>query len=351
MILLLNPRPPFIQWQISDNNKIIEGKSMLGPDFISIIIEKIGNIRKINGIGYVLYNGGEKFKSTLQILDSNSLKDLEACINLLPEYNKLTYEAISIWMERMPWVKHLLFCDTGFFTNLPEEASLYAVPNILAKKGVRRYGGYGIYHHYACEFADNFFKSNCNKIISVYIGKNTNIAAIKDGIPVDTTIGFTPIEGILSDRGCGDIDPTIVFQLHSTGIAFKEINNILTDKSGFTGLLGKDSSLNKVLKNKNGKNESKALKIFIYNILKYIGAYISILGGVDLIIFSGNNIKEFKGLIIEICNNLIFTGLVLNDNDIGNEKVSVISDVASKINLLCLNINRWEIMNNKFLNM
>jgi acetate kinase len=351
MILLINPQPPLLHWQIRDKEIVIKGESKLGPNFINIIVNKIGNIRKIIGIGYVLYNGGEKFRSTIQELDSNSEGALESCINLLPEYNKLTFEAFCLWMERMPWVKHLLFCDTGFFADLPEEASLYAVPHELTKKGVRRFGGYGIYHHYSSEMAEEVFKQSCKKIISVYIGKNTNIAAIKDRMPIDSTIGFTPIEGIFSDTGCGDVDPTIVFQLNSTGVSFKDINNILTDKSGFTGLLEKESTLNNVLRNKNEVKESKAIKIFVYNILKYIGAYISLLNGVDLIIFSGNNIVDFKDIIDEICKELNFTGLIADTSKIERNKTSIISDVNSKIKLLCLDINRWEIMNNKFLSM
>ena len=350
MILLLNPQPPLIHWQIRDKEIVIEGKTKLGPDFINIIVEKIGNIRKIIAIGYVLYNGGEKFRSTLYEIDTNSEKDLESCINLLPEYNNLTYEAFRLWIRRLPWVKHLLFCETGFFADLPEEASLYAVPSELNKKGIRRYGGYGIYHHYASEITDDLINLNTKKIISIHLGKNTNIAAIKNKIPLDTTIGFTPTEGIFSDTGCGDIDPTVVFQLYSAGISFKEINNILTDKSGFTGLLGRPSTIYELLKNKPDENVTKVLKIFVYNILKYIGAYISLLNGVDLIIFGGNNIWEFRELINEICDGLTFTGAIPNFNNITRNKINIISSNDSKIKLLCFNTNRWEIMNNKYLN-
>jgi acetate kinase len=301
------------------------------------------------GIGYVLYNGGDKFRSTTYELDVNSEKDLESCINLLPEYNQLTYEAFRLWIRRIPWVKHLLFCETGFFANLPKEARLYAVPSELNREGIKRFGGYGIYHHYVSELSDNFIPLRDKKIISIHLGKNTNIAAIKNGIPLDTTIGFTPMEGIFSDTGCGEIDPTVLFQLYSAGISFKEINHILSDKSGFTGLLGRPSTIYELLKNKSNENVAKVLKIFIYNILKYIGAYISLLNGVDLIIFIGNNICEFRELINEICNGLTFLGV---NPEIDNNRMNkIIINNNSKIKLICLDINRWEIMNNKFLSM
>jgi acetate kinase len=349
MILLLNPMPPLMIWRIMDGSRVLEGKSKLGPEFINVIVEAIDNVRNIKGIGYVLYNGGDEVRSTMQILDPNSLQNLESCIKLLPEYNNLTYNAIRLWSKRLPSVPHILFCDTGFFTGLPQETSLYAVPYELSMEGIKRYGGHGIYHQYALECVEQYFNLSFKRIISVYIGNNTNIAAIKDGIPLDTTIGFTPVEGIFSNTGCGDIDPTIVFQLYSIGISFEEINNILSKNSGFTGLLGKKSSVYEVLANKNKTAEAKALKIFIYDVLKYIGAYISILNGVDLIIFNGNFVMESAELISEICNGLKFIGVNIKPYEIGKSDFSIISEVDSKIKVICINSNRWDIMHKMIL--
>ncbi len=351
MILLLNPYPPLMQWSIMDGKNLLEGKGRLGTEFINSVVEAIGNIRKIKGIGYFLYNGGGEIKSSIHIFDSNTLQNLKKCVHLLPEYNNLTYESVLLWYEKMPWVMHVLFCDTGFFTGAPPEASLYAVPKELSRTGIRRYGGYGIYHQHALECAEQYFGSSIKRTINIYIGNNSNIVAIKNGVPLDFSIGFTMIEGIFSDTGSGDIDPTIIFELHSAGMSFEEINNLLSHLSGFTAFLGKKTTIYDVLKNKNGIDEAEALKNFIYNILKYIGSYISILNGVDSIIFISNHIKESRELINEICRGLNFIGVKTITDEIGESNINVISKADSKTKVICLNINKWEIMNNKFKNM
>jgi acetate kinase len=184
-----------------------------------------------------------------------------------------------------------------------------------------------------------------DRVISIYLGNNTNLAAIKDGIPIDTSMGFTPIEGIMSSNGCGDIDPTIVFNINSTGVSFNEINKILGSESGFSSFLEKNANFYDVIKISKDDEKYKVKKIFIYSILKYIGAYISKLGGVDAIVFSNENIKASIGFIREICGGIKFLGLKCKNNINCDEDYQEITENDSNIKIFCFKYNKWKILN------
>jgi len=313
------------------NGNISKIKPILESSGLDTIINDIGNIKNVEAIGYILYQGGEQIKKTVTFVTPGLVNEIKKSIRFSPEYNGLMYKVINYFTKLLPKISHFLFCDTAFFVNLPKEASIYAVPQQLNKKGIRRYGGYGLCHQWVWEKIQSSSRKSVSKLISVYLGNHTNIAAIKDGRPVETSIGFSPVEGILSANSCGDVDPTVVFQLYSSGMSFQEINELLSQRGGFTGLLGKQCNYSALLEEKSSKGSS-VRRILNYNVLKYIGAFTSILGGVECIVFSGKNLKKSMGLIREISHHLDFLG-------------------GTKPSIVLLEYNKWKMINEKIKNL
>ncbi len=343
MILFFDPLPPLVRWCSADNGIFSEHRCTYGPELAEAVARYAGNAARIRAIGYLLRNGGGEITAPVNLLSRELLESIERCIWLLPEYNDLTFRIASHLVDKLPGIPHILFCDTAFFQDLPDEVSTYAIPLELRKKGVRRYGGYGLFHRWAWKKAQLFRNAPLQRLLSVYLGDHTNIAAIRDGMPLETTLGFTSLEGIPSATGCGDIDPTIVFQLHSTCMSLEGINTLLSRESGLSGLAGGRCGFLDLMHSDDPK-KAVARNILRYNVLKYIGAFIAILGGVDSLVFLSEHVGESLGFIEEICRGIEFMGLRLNpipDKDGGFRRIS---SVDSKIDVLCAQCNRWEIL-------
>ena len=332
MIVIFEPDPPFIRWCTIKNGCFLQEKLVFGASCLKKIQRKI--LKESNGekiiFGYILPNGGEKIDKPISLLTDESLSRMEECVKFLPEHNGIIYKIANYLSKEFSGANHVLFCDTSFFVGLPKETSTYAIPYKLRKKGIRRYGGYGLCHEWAWGQTRQAFGKKIKNVISVYLGNSSNIAAIKNTIPIETTIGFTSVEGIPSLNACGDIDPTIIFQLHAGGMSFERINNLLSKESGLNCLLG------------------KASEILQYHIVRYIGAFISILGGVDAIVFIAENFEDKKDSILKICHFLDCIGfkskMKINNNPNG---AIILSADNSKIKSLCLHYNKWKILSQK----
>jgi acetate kinase len=344
-VLIFDPELPYLKWCKIMENKFNEYKYSFDSDCLDKIKKEACNLDGIKKIGYLLYNGGDEIKEPVIHLSEKNISNLKKSIKFFPERNDATFNIASYWMKKNPELDHILFCETAFFLRLPPESSTYAIPYKLTNQGIKRYGGYGLLHQWANEKIKKINELKQGKVISIYLGNNTNLTSMRKGAPVDTSIGFTPIEGIMSSKGCGDIDPTIVFDINSTGISFNEINKILGTESGFTALLGKNANYNDIIKINNDDEKANVKKIFIYSILKYIGAFISKLGGVDTIIFSNENFNESIVFIFEIINSLEFLGVRLKNKIDCNNEYFEITEAESKIKIFCLKYNKWKILN------
>ncbi|MFA5115795.1 MAG: hypothetical protein WC486_00765 [Candidatus Omnitrophota bacterium] len=342
MILIFDPSPLYLRWYKIEGGNILEGKCKLKPGWFDRIIRSIGRIDEVEAIGYVLYHGGEMIKDPVGIMTSGSIKKLEQCVKYLPEYNDLTFKISRYCIRRFPGVKHLLFCDTAFFVNLPQEVSTYAVPFELRRKGVKRYGGQGLCHQWAWKKVKALGDKHIRNAVSVYLGNYTNMAAIKDGRARETSIGFTNLEGMISSGSCGDIDPTVVFQLYSTGMSFKTINRLLSKESGFAALLGKKSGFSDIINQKGAAKGIALREIYSYNILKYLGGFISSLGGADSLIFIGEEIDHDIPFISQICLRLKFLGLKLKRSR-GRDH-SELTRKDSLIKVYCLKYDKQEVL-------
>jgi acetate kinase len=344
MILVFDPCPPYLRWYTIEDGNFSEGRCEFRHGCFDRIIQNIGKINEIEAMGYVLHHGGEIIKNPVEIISSGLIKKLEQCIKFLPEYNDLTFKVTKYCIRRFPQAKHLLFCDTAFFVNLPQEVSTYAVPYELRKKGIRRYGGQGLCHQWAWKKIKELVDENIRNAVSIYLGNHTNMVAIKDGKARETSIGFTNLEGIISTVSCGDIDPTVIFQLHSTGMSFKTINGLLSKESGFTALLGKKSEFSDILNRKGSSKEIALREIYCYNVLKYLGAFISSLGKVDTIIFIGKEIDDTIPFIFEICRKLKFLGLKIKRRKSENKIFFDLAATDSLIKVFCLEYNKCEVL-------
>ncbi|MBU1044576.1 MAG: hypothetical protein KJ915_09315 [Candidatus Omnitrophica bacterium] len=344
MILIFDPSFSALRWCNIEGENCSEFKCEFSPGWFDRVMKSIGNVKEIEAIGYVLYHGGEIIRNPVEIISLELIKKLEQCVKFDPERNDLTLKIIMQCIRQFKEIKHILLCDTAFFADLPEEVSTYAVPYELREKGIRRYGRQGLSHQWAWVQTKALAEKNICNAISVYLGNHTNMVAIKKSKAQETSVGFTSVEGIISTVSCGDIDPTVIFQMHSTGMSFRTINSILSQESGFKALLGKKSSLSDILSKKGSSKEIALREIYCYNILKYLGGFISSIGGVDTLIFIGEDINQAVPFIREICCRLRFLGLKLKRSVTKSGTLFNLTTKDSPIKVFCLKYNKWKVL-------
>jgi acetate kinase len=342
MLLLFDADPPFLQWCLAKGDWQKQGKCRTEPGWTESIREEIAPVGSPRAVVYVLRHGGDEIAEPATLLTPQSLDTLRRSIRFLPEHNSLTLIAVEFWSAEFPAVPQILLCDTAFFVNLPREASTYAVPYPLRRQGVRRYGGYGLCHEWVWERAPAIADSSLEKVISVYLANRTNMAAIRNARPVETTIGFTPAEGIVSCTGCGDIDPTIVFQLESTGMSFQEINRLLSAESGLSGILGRRCAFGEIVEEPKQPDIVAARRLFRYHILKYVGAFAAVLGGADAIVFTTQRLDESLPFIRGLCEELGFLGFKGEREARWGQDFCRLSASDSQVQVFALTYNKWQ---------
>ncbi len=344
MILLFDSDTVCLHWCKVEGENFSAGKCELRSNWIQAVAQDTNNFDKVEAIGYFLHHGGEIIKENTGFLSAENIKQLQNCVGFLPELNDITAKTAGYYMEKLPKIPHILLCDTAFFLDLPAEVSSYAVPYRLSDKGLRRYGRDGLLHQWASKQIKPLINKKPQKIICVYLDEHTNITAVKDGLPVESSMGFTPTEGILSGTSCGDIDPTIIFYLHSMGMPLGEINQLLSGQSGFMAILGEKTDLFDVISGKRNEKKDFAREIYLYNVIKYIGGFIPMLGGLDAIVFFSEKIEKFESLIVEICKKFQFLGLKVGDETNKSQQIWNFADKTSAINVFGMKSNKWQVM-------
>jgi len=284
MILALNCGSQSIKWKVFDNNLKLKGqnkkKVLKKGAFERILKKELKNLDfDIDLIGHRVVHGGEKFRKPAEIT-AKVVKDLKKYNKLAPLHNPYNLLGIKTAKKVFPRAKQTAVFDTEFYGSLPEVSRTYALPENLRKK-YKKLGFHGISHEYAGREAARKIKKPFNKlkIISCHLGGGSSITAVKNGKAIDTSMGYTPMEGLIMMTRAGDIDPGVVVKLG------RKAGKILNYESGMKGLAQEDDML-KILKRKD-KKAKLALDIFVYRIKKYIGAYCAILGGCDLLVFTG----------------------------------------------------------------
>ena len=252
----------------------------------------IKSINEIDAVGHRMVHGGEKFSSSVLLTDE-VMKDFEACNELAPLHNPANIKGVNAVKDIAPEMPQVGVFDTSFHQTLPDYAYIYGIPYELYEKyGIRRYGFHGTSHRYitkrVCEILG--VKPEEKKIITCHIGNGGSIAAVKNGKCVDTTMGLTPLEGLMMGTRSGDIDPgAIPFIMEKLQLDGKGLSDLLNKKSGVLGVSGVSSDMREVeAAAKDGNKRAElANTIYFYRIKKYIGAYAAAMGGVDIIVFAG----------------------------------------------------------------
>jgi len=265
------------------------------------------SLDEIGAIGHRMVHGGEKFSSSV-IINEEIIKQIETCNDLAPLHNPANLLGVRACQEVMPGVSNVVVFDTAFHQTMPSKAYLYALPKEYYEKyGVRRYGFHGTSHSFVSKRLAELagLDINNSRMIICHIGSGASISAIKDGKSVDTSMGMTPLEGLMMGTRSGDMDPAIIeFICQKENITVQEMTTILNKKSGALGLSGLSNDYRDLVEAAQGGNQDaiNALDVMVYRVIKYIGAYYMALGGVDAIALTagvGENNLELRAKIVE----------------------------------------------------
>ena len=265
------------------------------------------SLDEIGAIGHRMVHGGEKFSSSV-IINEEIIKQIETCNDLAPLHNPANLLGVRACQEVMPGVPNVVVFDTAFHQTMPSKAYLYALPKEYYEKyGVRRYGFHGTSHSFVSKRLAELagLDINNSRMIICHIGSGASISAIKDGKSVDTSMGMTPLEGLMMGTRSGDMDPAIIELIcQKENITVQEMTTILNKKSGALGLSGLSNDYRDLVEAAQGGNQDaiNALDVMVYRVIKYIGAYYMALGGVDAIALTagvGENNLELRAKIVE----------------------------------------------------
>ena len=313
-----------------------------GVKFIFSLLtdQEIGVIKsldEIDAVGHRMVHGGEKFNKSV-VLNDEVLKAFEAVSDLAPLHNPANLKGVRAVSELMPGLPQVGVFDTAFHQTMPKKAFMYAIPYELYKEyGVRRYGFHGTSHRYVSQRVCDFLGVSPigKRIITCHIGNGGSISAVVDGKCVDTTMGLTPLEGVMMGTRSGDIDGgAITFLEKKLNLDADGMSNLLNKKSGVLGITGKSSDMRDVENAANAGDERAqlALDMYFYRIKKYIGAYAAAMGGVDIIVFTAGVGENQIGMREAVCNGLEFLGVKFDakKNNVRGEE-AVISADDSKV--------------------
>ena len=306
----------------------------------------IKDLNEIDAIGHRLVHGGETFQESCY-LDDVTIKGVEDCSDLAPLHNPANLKGIYAMKTVLPNVPQVGVFDTSFHQTMPDYSFMYALPYSLYKKyGIRRYGFHGTSHSYvskrACEILNVDYQSQ--KMITCHLGNGASITAIKNGRSVDTSMGLTPVEGLIMGTRSGDVDAgALTLIMEKEEIDFSSLNTLLNKHSGVLGISGISSDMREV-ESAAGEGDERAilsLKMYDYRVKKYIGAYAAAMGGVDLLIFTGGIGENSSETRENICRDLEFLGLEFDrqKNDGVRSKELVISKKGSKVTVMIVPTN------------
>lgn len=300
----------------------------------------IESLDEIEAVGHRVVHGGEKFNSSVQITDEVIQKIVE-CIDIAPLHNPPNLAGIYAINELMPSVPQVAVFDTAFHQTMPDYAYMYGIPySLYTKYGVRRYGFHGTSHRYvskrACEFLGLDYQNT--KIITAHIGNGASVCAIENGKSMDTSMGFTPVEGLMMGTRSGDVDMGVVtFLMEKEMIGSSSASTLFNKHSGVLGVSGISSDMRDIENAVAQGNERAklALDMYEYRIKKYIGSYMAALNGCDVLVFTGGVGENQTGTRQKVCDSLSYAGVridaELNKTSRGKEVILSTPDSSVKV--------------------
>lgn len=316
----------FLKITLPNDEKVILEKFIpehtVGVEFIfeQLTSAKYGcikSLKEIDAVGHRVVHGGEKFSQAVRITPE-VLEEIKSCSELAPLHNPANIKGINAISKILPDVPQVAVFDTSFHQTMPNYAYMYALPYTYYEKyGVRRYGFHGTSHSYVSKRACDFLglDYNSTKIITAHIGGGGSIAAIKDGKSIDTSMGMTPVEGLMMGTRSGNVDlGVIMFLMEKEHLTAEDISTIVNKKSGIKGISGISSDMRDIEKAvaEGNQRAALALNMFNYRILKHIGAFAAILNGVDVLVFTGGVGENQSETRRYVCEGLSYLGVEID---------------------------------------
>ena len=297
----------------------------------------------IEAVGHRVVHGGETFSDSVLITEE-VVKVLQDNIELAPLHNPPNIKGIQAVSRILPGTPQVGVFDTAFHVKMPPRAYLYGIPYELYKKyKIRRYGFHGTSHRYDSQIAAENLGRDISelKIITTHLGNGSSMAAVKNGQSIDTTMGFTPLEGLLMGTRSGDIDPSLIlYIMGKEGLSLSEAGTLLNKHSGLIGVSGESSDMREILAavKDEHKRARYAFEMFCYRIKKYIGAYTAAMGGLDALVFTGGIGENAIEVREEVCRDMKYLGIEL-DNLKNENNETVISTESSKVSVMRIPTN------------
>jgi len=269
-------------------------------------------LNKVNGVsivGHRVVHGAQAFKKPV-VINPLVIKKIRQSCSIAPLHNPANLAGILACKKLLPGIKQAAVFDTAFHQTLPAQAYIYGLPYLYYKKfGIRKYGFHGTSHEYVAREAARLLREPLSrlKIITCHLGNGCSITAVKNGKSIDTSMGFTPLEGLVMGTRCGDIDPALVtYLMQRRSLDTRQVENILNKKSGLLGISGISNDMRILERRRTFKNKlaTLAIEVFIYRIKKYIGAYTAIMAGIDALVFTAGIGENQARIRNEICRGM-----------------------------------------------
>jgi len=356
-ILVLNAGSSSVKYQVIDSESelavakgsredlVASDESQGHHHALADIVQEVTDAYAIEAVGHRVVHGGLEFSDAC-LIDDQVVNRITELVPLAPLHNPWNLEGIRAAMTALPHVPHVAVFDTAFHQTMPPEASTLAIDQDLATTyGIRKYGFHGTSHQYVSSMAEGLLgeDSSAHRLISLHLGNGSSVAAIKGGTCVETSMGFTPLQGLVMGTRAGDIDPSVVtFLLHNTDMSVGDVDDMLNKHSGLQALAG-TSDFREVMSEASKGNESAqlALDVWAWRIRHYIGGYAALLGGVDAIIFTGG-IGENSPVARELSlRGLEFFGVSLDSylNERKSHDARTISPNGSPVRVMVIPTN------------
>lgn len=324
--------------------EILDHRQGLNKVLALLVDEKLGvlsSVDEVDAVGHRVVHGGEAFSQSV-LIDRDVLKAIQANVDLAPLHNPPNLLGIDAARHHLPHAHHTAVFDTAFHQTMPDYAYMYALPRVLYQKHkVRRYGFHGTSHQYVSERAAELLGQPLEelKLISCHIGNGASCTAIQGGKSIDTSMGMTPLEGLMMGTRCGDIDPAIVpFIIAKEELTLAEVISMMNKHSGLLGVSGLSSDMREIVEGtfEGNKQAKLALEMYTYRLRKTIGAYAAAMDGVDAIIFTAG-VGENASLVREwTCRGLRYLGVELDKEKNANRGLQEISTPESQVKVMVI---------------
>ena len=303
----------------------------------------IKNINEIKAVGHRVVNGGENYKESV-LIDNDVKKDIETCIELAPLHNPANLKGILSVEKLIPGVPQVAVFDTSFHQTMPDYAYMYAIPyEYYEKYKIRKYGYHGTSHKFVAHKAAGILGKDINKIkmITCHLGNGASITAVNKGLSIDTSMGFTPVDGLIMGTRTGEVDPgVLVYIADKEHLNVTGVNNMINKKSGMFGISQISSDMRDLQTAAEAGNKKAilALNMYAYKVKKFIGSYIAAMNGTDVLVFTGGIGENAYKMRKMICSNMENLGILFDDevNDGSSGKDLVISKPDSKVTVIAV---------------